>query len=578
MRSATGPESKPLDREQRAAVEASSRAIAVLAGPGSGKTRVLSYRARRLIHEDHRANALLLTFTNKAAAEMKARALNVTSVAANRILACTFHTLGVRVLRAHGDLIGVGRDFEIMDDAERTELIEEVARDAVVRDRYHRASYLRLRRRLPTEPDVLAFSSAYEQAKRDNNVVDFDDLVVYTADLFDRYPDVATAYGTRYSHLLVDEFQDTNAAQFAIVRSLAASATTVSVFADDDQAIYRFAGAEAENVRRFVAELVTEEFPLTVNYRCREAIVRCANSLIAADTSASGRRMQAFHDGGEVRSLIFDTVEREAAVIALEISQLIRDGSANPSDIAVLTRAGFRVNELLAELADRGVQVTNWLGRSYQREELGALRTCLSVVRGRLEEHQARRLFSFLGVAASDHRDPQAILELHRELPAVQELLDVRRLAWEGGSLREMVEHARLATVTVDPGLGEAMELVAKAVDVYEKSDPDFSLDHLLTELALGGAGGPPAAAGGVKVASLHRTKGLQWPYVYIVGLEEGRLPDYRANTTEQMREERRACFVGVCRAEQRLTLTRTNFYKVAMQRPSRFLAEMGFT
>lgn len=282
-------------RPSRRPVESEDSAIAVLAGPGSGKTRVLSYRARRLLILDPSSKALLLTFTNKAAAEMKARALQVATVTSDRVWASTFHTFGMRVLHAHGDLVGVGREFETLDDEEREALSQEAALAAGVSDRYRRWSYLRLRRREAHEAEVVRFGQAYEAAKRDRGVLDFDDLIVYTADLFEQHEEVATAYATKYPHLLVDEFQDTNAAQFAIVRALARGTRTVSVFADDDQAIYRFAGAEAENVRRFMIELGATEFPLTVNYRCRQAVVDCANRLIAADPQASGRQMRSFH-------------------------------------------------------------------------------------------------------------------------------------------------------------------------------------------------------------------------------------------------------------------------------------------
>jgi DNA helicase-2/ATP-dependent DNA helicase PcrA len=571
-------EELPLDDEQRAAVYSTDVALAVLAGPGSGKTRVLSYRARHLLTQDPGARALLLTFTNKAAAEMKARTLDVALVTSDRIWASTFHTFAMRVLHAHGDLAGIGRDFEVLDNEERNEIAEEASRDANVSNRYTRWSYLRLRRQQPHEAEVVAFGSAYERAKRGLHALDFDDLVVYTADLFEQHPDVAEAYGTRYPHLLVDEFQDTNAAQFAIVRALSSTAHTVSVFADDDQAIYQFAGAEAANVRRFIAELGASPYPLTINYRCREAIVTCANRLIAADPSASGRRMRAFHPDGEVRSLVFTTIEEEAAAVAGEIAGLIEREEARPPDIAVLVRSGFRVRELLPELDNVGIPVTNWLGQSYEPEERRTLRICLSVVRGRLDDRQARRLFSLLMIPESEERDPRAILEQYGHVPAAPLLLEMRERAWAGAQVRDVVERAQAAAATIDPALGDAIAPVVEAVAAFQDYDPEFSLDHLLAELALGGAGGPPTVGGGIKVASLHRTKGLQWPHVYILGLEEGRLPDYRARTPEAIREERRACFVGVCRAEQRLTLTRTHFYKVIREHPSRFLAEMGLS
>ena len=569
-------EEPPLDDEQQPAVDAAEPAIAVLAGPGSGKTRVLSHRTSALLLRDPGSKALLLTFTNKAAAEMKARALQTAVVASDRILASTFHTFGRRILRAHGDLVRIDREFEIIDDEERQELSAEAAETAGARDRFTRWSYLRLRRQEAHEPEVVRFAEVYEQLKRDQNVLDFDDLIVLTANLFENDREVAEAYGTQYPHLLVDEFQDTNAAQFAIVRALFEHASTVSVFADDDQAIYQFAGAEAANVRRFIEELDAVEYPLTTNYRCREEIVRVANRLIAADPQASGRQMRAHYSGGEVLTRVFQSVEQEAVEIADEIDELIESEEARPADISVLTRARFRVRLLLEELEGRGVPVTNWLGPSFETPERRALGTCLTVVRGSLTDRQAERLCDLLGISLGEERDPQALLAEHEHEPAAVHLLEMRELAWQGASVQTIVERAQAAVSIVDAHTGASMTSIVEAVVAFEQHDAEFSLDHLLAELALGGVGGPPTVGGGVKISSLHRTKGLQWPHVYILGLEEGRLPGYKAETDDQIREERRTCFVGVCRAESRLTLTRTLWYSVHRQQPSRFLAEMG--
>ena len=514
----------PLDEEQRAVVDAPNPVLAVLAGPASGKTRVLSYRTRRLLLSNPLARALLLTFTNKAAAEMKSRALGVATVSSDRILACTFHTFGMRVLHAHGDLVASGRDFLVMEDDELKELAAEAATAVGVADQSWWWSYFRLRRRAIRNPDLLAFGRSYESAKIDRGLVDFDDLIVYTADLFEQHPDLAAAYATRYPHLLVDEFQDTNAAQFAIVKTLSQYTETVSVFADDDQAIYRFAGAEAENIRRFIDELGASVFPLTVNYRCRERIVECANLLLAADPQASGRRMRSFHPDGEVRCMIFGSAVEEASIVASEIGDLVRRGIVRPYEVAILARTGFRLQELMLELECHGVPVTSWLDQSYEAQERRVLRTCLSVIRGTLDDRQAKRLFALLGVEESEDRDPAVLLQRCAHVPAAAALIELRERVWAGASVYEVVRQAQLAVSAVDQGLGDAVGGIVDAVSIFQQYDPEFSLDHLLAELAMGGVGGPPTIGGGMKVASLHRTKGLQWPYVYLVGMEEGRL------------------------------------------------------
>jgi ATP-dependent DNA helicase UvrD/PcrA len=564
-----------LDDEQRDAVEAAERAIAVLAGPGSGKTRVLSYRARRLLSDGAGTRALLLTFTNKAAAEMKARALGVAAVMSGRIQSSTFHTFGLRVLRSHGAVVGIEPDFEILDRDEQETFAAEAAHAAGVRAQRARWSYLRLRREDVIADSVRSFGEAYEAAKRAARVVDFDDLIVYTADLFEQNAEIAQAYGARFSHLLVDEFQDTSAAQFAIVKALCEHVTTVSVFADDDQAIYRFAGAEAENIRRFIAALGAREYPLTFNYRCREAVITHANRLIAADPEASGRQMRHVYEGGEVRHRAFYDEEAEATSIAREIQALIDDGVA-PAEISVLARAAWRATPIRETLERAGVPTTNWLGEAFEPPERQMLGVILSVLRASLNDRQAKRLCEFLGVPDSEERRVDAFLEQAADAPAVHELRRLRDLAYGDARPSAVVAQAQVCANTVNDELAEAMTPIVEAVVALEADDPEFTLEHVLSELALGGIGLAPTVGGGVKVASLHRTKGLQWPHVYIVGLEQGTLPDYRTETEAALSEERRACFVGVCRAETHLTLTRIEQYRGFRKPPSIFLEEIG--
>lgn len=561
-----------LDDEQSRAVEAEEARIAVLAGPGSGKTRTLSHRAQHLLGQDAQTRALLLTFTNKAAAEMKARALATGVVGHSRIRASTFHGFGARMLRNHGELVGVSQDFDFLDDGDQQALAGEVALRLGIPERLRRWSYLRLRRMVAKE-SVLVFGEAFQEAKRDAGLVDYDDLVVFTADLLERYSEVAEVYGAGFNHVLVDEFQDTNAAQFAIVQALCPCVRTVSVFADDDQAIFRFAGAELENVKAFVDELEARVYHLTRNYRCREAIVKVANRLIGSDPQASGRQMEAVRGGGDVRVVRFQTMESEAEGLCTEISGRL-DSGARPSDIAVLVRSGYRADALVHELRRRELPVSDWRGPIYEPRGRQTLATCMSVVRGALNDRQAERLTELLQLDHMDERSPQLILEANHGLAGVSDLMRVRELAFSGAPPSEIATAAHAALLGLDADHAKEIEPLVDAVRHFEAHDPDFSLDDFLAELALGGGGRPPTQGGGIKVASLHRTKGLQWPHVYLVGLEEGHLPDYRDDENPE-EEERRLCFVGVCRAEASLTLTVISRFRSFAKTPSRFLSEM---
>lgn len=562
----------PLDKEQLDAVEAPEPAIAVLAGPGSGKTRTLSYRARYLLEGAEDGGALLLTFTNKAAAEMKARALGAGNLASGRIHASTFHGFGARMLRNHGYLVGIAEGFDYLDEEAQKELADEVAGKSGLRQRLRRWSYLRLRREEP-DADTAAFGEAFENAKRKAELVDYDDLVVYTAELLESNAEVVDAYAAKYPHLLVDEFQDTNAAQFAIVNALAPKVATVSVFADDDQAIFRFAGAELKNVKSFIEALGAKTYSLTRNYRCARSIVDAANALIACDERASGRRMLPVKDGGEVRSEAFDNVNAEATVVADEIESRIGAGVAS-GDIAILVRSGYRARDLLAELQRRNLPVSDWRGPAYEPRGKQTLATCLAVVRGHLSDRQVMRLAEFLGEPIPEERESIAVLDTFDGVAAGQ-LREALDAAHSGESPIVVVSKVRAAIASVDQEIAEDIDPIVEAIQDFEAHDAEFSLDDLLSELALGSGGRPPTAGSGIKLATLHKTKGLQWPVVYLVGMENGHLPDYR-DDENPMHEERRLCFVGVCRAEDVLILTRIRAIKTFQKKLSPFLAELG--
>jgi DNA helicase II / ATP-dependent DNA helicase PcrA len=566
---------EPLDAEQTEAVEATEKAISVLAGPGSGKTRTLAHRARHLLLGGPEDRALLLTFTNKAAAEMSSRALGVGDIGRDRLDATTFHGFGARFLRSHGTLVDIDPDFDILDEDEAEEVASQVARSLGVPNQFDAWGKTRRGMRVPGEA-AAAFGAAYESAKRAEGVVDFDDLVAYPAQILGARDDVAAAYGARYRHLLIDEFQDTNPAQFAIVDALAPHLATVSVFADDDQAIMRFAGAEAANVAKFTEELGARCYPLLNNYRCREEIVVCANRLIAADPEASGRQMVAMKEEGSVEVRRYTDTAVEAGAIADEIAASINGCGMEPNEIAVLSKGGPRAREVVEALQARQVPITDWRGVAYQSAGKRNMITCFSTIRPLLRTRQASRLSELFEVDLIEERDTQKFLEAHATRPAASELIALREKALTGAPTSEVARHAQTAVLLADPdSAGDAALLVA-AIEDFETYDPSFSLEDLMTELALKGGGRSPTQSGGVKVATLHATKGLQWPTVYLIGMEEGNLPYYLADEQGTVPDERRACFVGVCRAEDRLVLSGNRYFRTKRKTPSRFLAEMG--
>lgn len=566
-------DTEALDSEQHAAATATDRAIAVLAGPGSGKTRTLAHRARHLLTEHPDTRALLLTFTNKAAAEMKQRALKVGNVTSTSIDAGTFHAFGAQVLRAHGDLVGIASEFTIIDQYEEESIAESVGQAAGVGDLSRAWSKARLRKE-PVSGWVQKFGEAFEAAKRADDLVSFDDLVVYTAKALEETPELAEAYGAAFAHVLVDEFQDTNAAQFAIIEALAPHAQTISIFADDDQAIMRFAGADVANIARFVKALGAREIPLTCNYRCRGEIVRCANALVSA--SGSTRLMRANTPGGSVEARRFASDEDEAEAIADEVADLVFEKDVSPSQIAVLSRTTFDADLVVSALREREVPLTDWRSTKDMPVERKLFIVAMSVLRPRLTASQAKGLSEMIEAPLIDERVSQAFLAQHAGHPVADELLGLREQAFADPKPSLVAAFAVRAIVAYDSDLRNDAEQLIVAVQDFEEFDPNFTLEHLLVELALKSGGRAPTEGGGVKIATLHGTKGLQWPIVYMLGLDEGRLPFYRSVKAGEVADERRVCFVGVCRAEERLVLTYADHVRGYPQSRSRFLGEMG--
>lgn len=572
----TSSRQSDLDPEQQAAVEATEHAIAVLAGPGSGKTRTLSFRSRFLLAKDKQANALLLTFTNKAAAEMKARALSESKVPSSRFYASTFHTFCSDVLRAHGDLVGFPKNFEILDASESKTFGNSIARAHSLPPRvYSEWSEARLRRESTTE-EVQRFGTLYQREKVREVILDFDDLVVGVADLLETRDDLAQAYAGKYRHILVDEFQDTNAVQSAIVNALSTHASTVSIFADDDQAIFGFAGAEAENIQRFVEASEAKIYPLTTNYRSAESIVNLANTIIKASPGSSGRLMRANRSGGNVSLQVFSSIESEAVSIADDIAKRVTH-EKRPADIAVLARSGWRVESLVEALKGKGIPLSDWRGEPFSPLDRRVLAACLSVIKGSLNARQTSNLCEIMGEEEPvGAMDSESFLAKFAGNALAKGLSRMKDLAFEGASPQNIAKAAQSAIAAHDPELGASLVGIVDSVGQFEAFDKDFSLEHLFSELALGSIGRPPTQGGGIKIASIHRTKGLQWKTVYLLGLEEGHHPDRRSIEGGQVEEERRLCFVGVSRAEDNLSMTRCRETGGYSRMPSRFLNEMG--
>lgn len=632
-----------LNPEQRCAVEAGDGPVLVLAGPGSGKTRVLTHRIAYLIAAKgvDPYHILAVTFTNKAAREMRERLDALIGVAeAQAIAVGTFHSLCARFLRRDIVHLGCERDFVIYDTDDQERLMRRVLRDLNLSEKQYppHAIHARIssaKNELITpqkyahqiqsyfDEIVARCYERYQELLREANALDFDDLLVETVRLFEQHPDVLATYQERYTHLLVDEYQDTNHAQYTLVRHLAARRRNLFVVGDADQSIYGWRGADKRNIERFEQDYPEAQVILLErNYRSTQNILDAAMGVINA--SPQRRRIKRlWTDNGPGAPVILHEgydQDDEAAFVADEIARLVASGAFTLRDCAVMYRTNAQSRVLEEAFSRRGLRYQLIGGlRFWERKEikdtLAYLRSIynpydsVSLMRvlnwpprgiGERTEGELVRWAATLGVPIY-----QALKELEPEdavtpfpprtanaLRAFLKLLDGLIAA------RRQLPLPDLITLLVERiGLREALfreynaesaeerwaniEELSAFASRYTGLPLDQQLPLFLEEAALvTDIDRLDPEADAVTCITLHQAKGLEYPVVFLVGLEEGLLPHSRsANDREQLEEERRLLYVGMTRAKQRLYLCyafrRVSFNRSNINTPSRFLADI---
>jgi DNA helicase-2/ATP-dependent DNA helicase PcrA len=639
-----------LNASQLAAVKTLEGPLLVLAGAGTGKTRVITYRIAELIRTGTTPSRILaVTFTNKAAREMRERATRLLGRRKKNTKPpeiSTFHSLAVRILRRHIDRLGYPKQFVIYDRGDQ----ESVAR-AALRD--IRVGHEKLRpgdviglisawKGLSIRPEQAAQVAEsdrqqlaalayvrYQAALKTAGAVDFDDLLLCTEELLEGFPEVRYAEASRFDHLLIDEYQDTNGLQYRIVRALAQHHGNLCVVGDDDQSIYGWRGAEVSHILGFERDWPRAKVVrLEDNYRSREAILELANQLIVHNSERHDKVLRASRGGGEApRFLRFEDEASEAEAVVRDIRERLEvtDGPrTNPSDIAIL----FRTNEQprLFEMELRRARIRYVLigGLSfYDRKEVRDILSYLRVLVNPNDEVSLLRIINtpvrgigtatiqtLLDVAVSRGQPLWTLLtEAHAAGPIpdfVVERLEVFRKLIEGFRARlaseKLVDLVTSLVGTIDykseleriyktPGevtaRWEAVEELINAVAQYEQREAEPSLLGFLEQTVLDGRDDQrddqhdKRREQALTLMTLHSAKGLEFPHVYMVGMEEGLLPHRRsvADGSLNIAEERRLCYVGVTRAMDTLTLTfcksRMKWGKARPSIPSRFLMEM---
>ena len=608
-----------LNEPQREAVYHTDGPLLILAGAGSGKTRVLTHRIAYLIEERNVNpwNILAITFTNKAAGEMRERVDSLVGFGSESIWVSTFHSMCVRILRRFIDRLGYDNRFTIYDTDDQKTLMKEVCKKVAIdtkvfkeRSLMSAISSAKNELILPDEFELNAGGDfaklkiakvyrEYEAQLKANNALDFDDLLVKTVQLLQTQPDVLENYQERFRYIMVDEYQDTNTVQFQLVRLLAGKYRNLCVVGDDDQSIYKFRGANIRNILDFEHEFSDAcVIQLEQNYRSTGNILNAANRVIANNKGRKEKTLWTANGEGELVHLRqFDTGYDEADFIAEDIKKEVRAG-ASYNDHAVLYRTNAQSRLLEEKFVAMNVPYKIVGGVNfYARREIKDLLAYLKTIDNGMDDIAVRRIINVpkrgIGLTTINRIQESAAergLGFYETLMAPELIPGIGRSAAKLDSFAALIEYFKgltgqmsitdlLREVIEKTGYMESLdsedkedaqarkenidELINKAAayeEAAEDRDEPATLSAFLEEVALvADIDSLDEEQDYVVLMTLHSAKGLEFPHVYLAGMEDGLFPSYMTITSDDrddLEEERRLCYVGITRAEQELTLT----------------------
>ncbi|MEU3994293.1 DNA helicase PcrA [Streptomyces fungicidicus] len=648
-----------LNDNQRAAVVHSGSPLLIVAGAGSGKTRVLTHRIAHLLAERHvhPGQILAITFTNKAAGEMKERVEQLVGPRANAMWVMTFHSACVRILRRESKRLGFTSSFSIYDAADSKRLMALVCRDLDLDPKRFppksfSAKVSNLKNELIDEEDFAAQAAdgfektlaqayaLYQSRLREANALDFDDLIMTTVNLLRAFPDVAEHYRRRFRHVLVDEYQDTNHAQYSLVRELVGTVehpvdvppeaevppAELCVVGDADQSIYAFRGATIRNILQF-----EEDYPdattilLEQNYRSTQTILSAANAVIERNESRRPKNLWTnAGSGARITGYVADTEHDEAQFVADEIDRLTDAGEAKAGDVAVFyrTNAQSRVFEEIFIRVGLPYKVVGGV-RFYERKEVRDVLAYLRVLANPEDSVPLRRILNVPKRGIGDRAEamidalaqrekisfPQALKRVDeaygmaaRSSNAVKRfntLMEELRTVVESGAgpatvleaILERTGYLAELQASTDPQdetrIENLQELAAVALEFEQErgEGESVALSDFLEQVALVADSDQipdedEDGSGVITLMTLHTAKGLEFPVVFLTGMEDGVFPHMRAlGQTKELEEERRLAYVGITRARERLYLTRSTLRSAwgqpSYNPPSRFLEEI---
>lgn len=632
-----------MNPEQAEAVQATEGPLLIMAGAGSGKTRVLTHRIAYLVLEKqvYPSNILAITFTNKAAREMRNRIDGLLGHGTGeRMWASTFHSMCVRILRRDIDRIGFSKNFSILDTTDQLTVIKNVLKQLNLDPKKFEPRTMlnaissaknecitaedfaaNMNAHNPYEKTVSEVYAAYAKRLQKNQSLDFDDLIMTTLTLFNKVPEVLEYYQNKFHYIHVDEYQDTNNAQYQLVQKLASKFKNICVVGDSDQSIYRWRGADITNILSFEKDYPNAKvIMLEQNYRSTKRILQAANDVIQKNTSRYPKELRTDNADGPAITLHKASDERqEAQYVVQEIQKLMQQENYKTSDFAILYRTNAQ-SRILEEMFVKSNMTYTIVGgtKFYDRKEIKDLLAYLRLIANNDDDLSLARVinepkrgigatsFEKMARFAIDHdrtimdslqevdfmgltpRTAQTALEFHTMINGftqMQEYLSVTELVEEvlnKSGYRQMLQNDK--TIEGESRLENLNEFLS-VTQAFEKQSDDKSLVAFLTDLALisdiDSLDDDEDADGPIILMTMHAAKGLEFPVVFIIGLEENVFPHSRSNNDDdELEEERRLAYVGITRAEKRLYLThatsRTLFGKSNYNMPSRFISEIS--
>ncbi|WP_422122619.1 DNA helicase PcrA [Planococcus sp. X10-3] len=634
---------KGMNPEQERAVKATDGPLLIMAGAGSGKTRVLTHRIAYLVLEKqvYPSHILAITFTNKAAREMRNRIDGLLGHGTGeRMWVSTFHSMCVRILRRDIDKLGFSKNFSILDMTDQLSVIKNVLKQQNLdAKKYEPRTVLNAissaknecitakefaanaNPHNPYEKTIAEVYEGYEKRLRKNQSLDFDDLIMTTLNLFNTMPEVLEYYQNKFQYIHVDEYQDTNNAQYQLVQKLASKYKNICVVGDSDQSIYRWRGADITNILSFEKDYPNAKvIMLEQNYRSTKRILQAANDVIKKNTSRYPKELHTDNAEGPAITLHKAGDERqEAQFVVQTIQKLMAEENYKTSDFAILyrTNAQSRIMEEMFVKSNMHYTIVGGT-KFYDRKEIKDLLAYLKLIANNDDDLSLARIINepkrgigatsfermalfaieqdrtimdalqevdFMGVSPKIAQTALEFRTMIAGFTEMQEYLSVTELVEEvlkKSGYRQMLQNDK--TIEGESRLENLNEFLT-VTQTFEKQSDDKSLVAFLTDLALisdiDSLDDEEETDGPIILMTMHAAKGLEFPVVFIIGLEENVFPHSRSNNDEEeMEEERRLAYVGITRAEKRLYLThatsRTLFGKSNWNMPSRFINEIS--